>query len=641
MRISSYLPYAGAVVLAALLALGAAIFAVSSIERNTRSALNVAMEENGHGWTDVVVDGLQVHLSGVAPSEATRFRALSVAGSIVDSARVIDDMTVEAGQNVAPPKFSVEILRNDDGVSLIGLMPAATDREAILDQIERSTRDSNIADLIDVAAYPVPDGWDDALEYGLTALAALPRSKISISADRVDITASSDSADQKRQYETRLARARPMGLEGEVTISAPRPVITPFTLRFLIDEADGARFDACSAGSVEGRDVIVNAAKAAGATEDPSCTIGLGIPSPRWPQAVKVGIDAVAELGGGSITYSDADVSLVALDTADQATFDRVVGELEAALPEVFSLHSTLPEPVAIDGTGEGDGPPEFVVTRSPEGQVQLRGRVADDRSRTAAESFAQAHYGSNAVYGAMRLDESLPEGWSVRVLAAIEALSYLNNGIVVAQPEIVSVRGVTGETTARAEISRVLSEKLGEGQNFEIDVSYERKLDPQLNIPTPEECVAKVNAILAEAKINFAPGSTDFDSQGNDTLDRVAAQIKECEDVRMEVGGHTDSQGRTEMNAALSQSRADAVLNGLLARRVLTSALTAHGYGETEPIADNETEEGREANRRIEFKLILSEEDQAAAIAAAAASDDGTETDAQDPTSETDAPNE
>ena len=58
-------------------------------------------------------------------------------------------------------------------------------------------------------------------------------------------------------------------------------------------------------------------------------------------------------------------------------------------------------------------------------------------------------------------------------------------------------------------------------------------------------------------------------------------------------------------MNLTLSQARADAVLNGLLARRVLVSNLSARGYGEANPIADNDTEEGREQNRRIEFKLI------------------------------------
>jgi OOP family OmpA-OmpF porin len=85
-----------------------------------------------------------------------------------------------------------------------------------------------------------------------------------------------------------------------------------------------------------------------------------------------------------------------------------------------------------------------------------------------------------------------------------------------------------------------------------------------------------------------------------------------------------------------LSQARADAVLNALLARRVLTKGLTARGYGESQPIADNESEEGRELNRRIEFKLISSEEDEADA----ALHDHDSEAQA-DQTSETETANE
>ena len=73
-----------------------------------------------------------------------------------------------------------------------------------------------------------------------------------------------------------------------------------------------------------------------------------------------------------------------------------------------------------------------------------------------------------------------------------------------------------------------------------------------------------------------------------------------------MEVAGHTDSLGREIMNKELSQARANAVVDALLARRVLTSNLVAVGYGEENPIADNGTEEGREANRRIEFSLLV-----------------------------------
>ena len=72
-----------------------------------------------------------------------------------------------------------------------------------------------------------------------------------------------------------------------------------------------------------------------------------------------------------------------------------------------------------------------------------------------------------------------------------------------------------------------------------------------------------------------------------------------------MEIGGHTDSQGREQMNLNLSQARANAVLFELQRRRILTKNIVAKGYGETRPIASNDTEQGREQNRRIEFKQI------------------------------------
>lgn len=609
MSLKRILPVLLALVLAGVAAVLAAILAVSTIEKRSLSDVARTLDLNGHGWATVNVDGLLVILSGEAPDEATRFRALSTAGTVIDATRVLDMMDVADPDVIEPPRFSIEILRNDDGISLIGLIPAEMDLAATVTKIQDIAGTENVTDLLESANYPAPDGWDDALAYGLNALAKLPRSKISIAADRVELRAISDSVAEKRTLEAELSRQAPTGLRVALDITAPRPVITPFTLRFLIDR-EGARFDACSTDTEAGRSLIVAAAAAAGLQGKAECTIGLGVPSPTWDSAVATGIAALAEIGGGSITFSDADVTLIALETTPQASFDRVVGELGAALPEVFSLHAVLPEPVTIDGTGEGDGPPEFVATRSPEGQVQLRGRIANDRSRIATESFARAQFGSALVNGAMRLDEDLPKGWSTRVLASLEALAFLNNGSVVVQPEVVEIRGITGDPDARAEISRLLSEKLGEAEDFRISVAYEKKLDPVLDLPTAAECVQQINLILSVRQITFAPSSADIDDDARETVTKIAEVMKNCSDFEMEIGGHTDSQGREIMNEALSQSRADAVLTALMARRVLTSNLAAKGYGESEPVADNDTEQGRELNRRIEFKLILPEEE-------------------------------
>jgi len=585
----------------------AAMRAADFIEERSQADINTALIEQGHMWVSVHVDGLKVELTGTAPDEATRFKALTVANSIVDAERVIDSMDVLDAAAIAPPRFSIEILRNNEGISLIGLIPAATDREDIIATIAGLAKGGEITDMLDSSDYPTPDGWDAALRFGLNAVRDLPKSKVSISADSVAVTAISGSLEEKRQIETELVRKAPHNLSLVTKITAPRPVITPFTTRFVID-GDNAYFDACSADTVDTHAKIISAALDAGLNDKTDCTLGLGVPSTSWGNAVVMGINALKEIGGGAVTFSDADVTLVALDSTSREKFDQVMGKLKADLPDVFSLHAVLPEPVKIDGTGEGVGTPEFVATLSPEGQVQLRGRVTDERTRAAVNSYSRARFGSHSVYDATRLDKDLPDGWPVRILAALEALAELNHGSIVVQENFVEVRGVTGSTNARANVARLLSEKLGASENYGIDVKYEKKLDPVASLLKPAECVDAVNDVLSERKISFAPGSAELDTGGQAVVDRIADILKTCNKPRIEIAGHTDSQGREVMNLNLSQARADSVLQGLIARKVLTSGMNAKGYGEAVPIADNDTEEGREANRRIEFTLIVPE---------------------------------
>lgn len=602
MRLSSAAIIAATFLAAAVATLFAARSAVTLIEENSEFGVREALDRKGLTWAEVHADGLRVFLTGTAPSEAGRFLAISTAGEVVDAARVNDQMEMAATKRLTPPRFSIEILRNDSGISLIGLVPASTNREALLKEL-RAIAGEEVADLLEVADYPVPQGWDGALAYGLRSLRSLPRSKISIDANRVEITAISDSAEAKRKLETDLARAAPNGLKVGLEISAPRPVITPFSLRFLIDGA-GARFDSCSADSSEARDRILRAASDAGLAGKAQCTIGLGVPSPNWAKAAEMSIRALKRLGGGSVTFADADITLVALEGTAQNRFDQTVGELENSLPAVFTLHAVLPAPKTADSAGT----PEFVATLSPEGLVQLRGRMSDELSRETAISFAQARFGSDVVHSSARLDQALPRDWPVRVLTGLDALAKLSNGAVTITPDNVRISGNTGDPEASATVSRLLSEKLGEAQKFDIDVVYQKKLDPIASKPTPDECIAGIEAVQEERKISFEPGSDTIDGGSRKSLETIAGILKKCGPIKLEIGGHTDSQGREVMNQQLSQARAQAVLNGLREHRILTSSFNAVGYGEAQPIADNKTEDGREANRRIEFKLIRPE---------------------------------
>jgi OOP family OmpA-OmpF porin len=598
MRLSVFSLTLAFFVVAGVFSLLVANASVQLVEDTSEIAVRDTLDENNLTWAEVEADGLRVILAGEAPTEALRFRALSLTGSVVDSARIIDELTTTAAAPVAPPRFSVEILRNTAGVSIIGLIPASTDRESVIERFGEMSM-VPVSDLLETADYPAPAGWEDALAFAVNAARDLPRAKLSVDAGRVEITGIAESAEDKAEMERKLRRAAPPALRLSLNITAPRPVITPFTLRFVIDEA-GARFDACSADTEAARMQILKAATEAGLNGSNRCTVGMGVPGKNWTEAVEVAIKALAELGGGSVTFSNADLTLVAAEGTAPDLFDRIVGELENDLPDVFVLTAVLPE------TPEPSlGPAEFFATLSPEGQVQLRGRLPDEKMREVAHSFAQAKFGSGNVYTAARVVDGLPADWPLRVLTGIEALGVLNSGVVRITADTIALTGKSGNPDASDLTARLLADKLGGEQSFEIDVTYVEELDPAAALPTAEECEAQIGQIVQRSKINFEPGSATIDASALSVMDEIALVLKDCGDLRLEIQGHTDSQGREEMNLALSQARAESVLNELRARRVLTGSFVAKGYGEATPIAENGTEEGREANRRIEFRLI------------------------------------
>lgn len=586
-----------AAVVSALIALAAAFL----IENRSAAMVRSRILAEGLTWVEIQADGLQIHLLGTAPNEAARYRVVNLTGSIVESSRIRDKMEVAPAKTVEAPRFSVEMLRNDDGIQLIGLLPERQERETLATDAQALSPDIPLSDMLETAAYAAPEGWDKAFAFGVAALKLLPRSKISVAADHVAVTAIASSDNEKRLFEAELNRIKPEGVEVKVDVSAPRPVLTPFTLRFVKD-AEGARFDACSADSEKARTRILAAAQAAGVDGRANCTIGLGVPTPSWAEAAEAGIRAIDALGAGTITFADADVTLLAAEGVTQANFDRVVGELQTALPAVFSLDATLPKPAS----GVAQGPAEFTAVLAAEtGKVELRGRLTDEMQRAAVDSFARARFGSSKVYVATRFDPELPDGWPVRVLAALESLALLDNGSVLVRADTVEVKGVTGSQTAKARISQILSGRLGQGKTFKVDVRYDKALDPIASIPTPEECVQDVDAVLAKQKITFTPGSAELDAAAGSVMGALASALKGCTAIKIEIAGHTDSQGSDQGNLSLSQARAEAVLLALQGRQVDVSGMVAKGYGETVPIADNKTEAGREANRRIEFTLI------------------------------------
>lgn len=118
----------------------------------------------------------------------------------------------------------------------------------------------------------------------------------------------------------------------------------------------------------------------------------------------------------------------------------------------------------------------------------------------------------------------------------------------------------------------------------------------------------AKAGDTVALTGVTFEFNRAALTAGAQTILDGVAEKLQLRAELRVEVGGHTDSKGSDSYNQQLSEQRAESVMLYLIGRGVSAERLTAMGYGESQPVETNETEEGRELNRRVELKVLKNE---------------------------------
>jgi len=163
-------------------------------------------------------------------------------------------------------------------------------------------------------------------------------------------------------------------------------------------------------------------------------------------------------------------------------------------------------------------------------------------------------------------------------------------------------------------DVKVVVADKAGNQRsdttNNEIEIVAPGQAEPTEPVAASQsvsasQCQALFDTVLAEQQIEFSPGKSGIPVKNENLLNRLMGVIKQCGDVKIEIGGHTDWQGPGKYNQALSERRANAVRDGLLARGASADNISAVGYGESQPIADNRSRKGRAANRRTEFKIL------------------------------------
>ncbi len=610
-------------------ALGFGWAASGAVETALRKRIVAATQAGGHGWARLAVDGATATLAGESPDADAAAAALAAARGAAPWAQIGGAFTLAPAPAVPPaPELGIEILVEPEGAALAGRAPDAASADALAAALDAGSQTPPRTNLLTVGDGPAPPGWAVAQEAGAAAALGLRQGRVSLAPGSLSVVGI-PASEEKRIGVERLARAlRAAGMTVSIDLAAPAVAAGVAVIDVEL-KPSGPIVRACSAPDASAAQALTVALSRLAAEEAICGGPPNGTANADWAVAAEAGLGALARVGAGRFRLEDRLATFAPRAEVEAGVAAAAAAQLAAALPPAFALRfeggAAAPARAAI--------PEASVWLRAQAGAdvVLVTGAAPDIATRAAVLSYAAAAFGADRVHDGMALASGPgAEGWRTAALAGLEALATLDAGAVEVAGGAVSLRGVSREPLAARDAHAALGPAAARGWRTASRVTIDLPARAAEALLPPGECLARLNATVGETPLAFAPASAEIAPADEPTLDTLADTLRRCARAVIEVGGHTDSQGSAGYNLALSQARAEAVRAALLARGTAPGALVARGYGQTEPVADNATEEGRARNRRIAFDL-RGQEAEAAAAAAVPAESHGEASDTAD----------
>ncbi len=243
--------------------------------------------------------------------------------------------------------------------------------------------------------------------------------------------------------------------------------------------------------------------------------------------------------------------------------------------------------------------PYSFTAEKKP-GMLILSGYYPDEKSRKDLLALAKRLFFGVEITDKMQEARGEPVNFFKAAAFALSQLSRLDVGEVSLVDQAYKLTGTALYDKAVEQISAAVKSALPQGFTGQSEIGV-KSVEKELDSAT---CQAMMTGLLGKNRILFETGGAKIDADSTGLLDALVFTAKSCPAARIEVSGHTDSDGDDGMNLDLSKRRAQAVVGYLNASGIADDRIHAAGYGETRPIAPNDTEEGKALNRRIEFTI-------------------------------------
>lgn len=193
---------------------------------------------------------------------------------------------------------------------------------------------------------------------------------------------------------------------------------------------------------------------------------------------------------------------------------------------------------------------------------------------------------------------------------AGCASMSRKEKGAVIGAGSGAVVGGIIGKQAGNTALGAILGAAVGGAAGAYIGNYMDKQaaeIERDLDGATVER-VGEGIKITFDSGILFAVGKSDLQSAARTNLTNLAGILNKYPDTEVLIEGHTDATGSDESNMTLSRNRAQSVANYLESLQVMPTRFTIMGYGESQPIATNDTDAGRQANRRVELAIMAND---------------------------------
>jgi len=308
--------------------------------------------------------------------------------------------------------------------------------------------------------------------------------------------------------------------------------------------------------------------------------------------------DFISRYKNGEISYKDRTLTIQGevASQADKSAMEKLLIEQAGLIHFVNNTRVVEPPkpepkmPISFDIKKEGS-------------QLGLEGAFTNTDQISKLQNTLNEN-GAQYQNGTLKQDQNLEGG---RIIALTQKLiphfvaKYTKGTIAYHERKLV-VRGTVSSMDDKNTMERLLAANAA-------GIVYQNDTEVIKPVVTPNKerkaFISELHDVLSIAQITFRTASARLTKEGAKSVKKVGEVLLRHPAIRVSIGGHTDSDGDDKANMRLSQSRVETVKKALEKQGVESTRMQAIGYGETQPIAPNDTAKNKAKNRRVEFKII------------------------------------